>query len=207
MQWHNLLPFFDFRHCRLIRTHSHSAFTAAATSYHSVHVLLLMTSLLWPPNNLSISTSTSLTHTWMLVSESCASSHCLMPWFTTETHWSAEKGNSALNRVWESSDLCSFASCHFKAVLSGCSSTIIISYLAARGLGRGGRPMLGLCLFLLAVCPGPSLGCGPLPKRKCSQAGMDSSTDTQYRVWKKRTKMSPVVDHKTPTHHISLHFQ
>ena len=67
-----------------------AALTAAATCYHSVYFLLLMESLLLPPNNLSFFISTSLSGSSMLVSESCtSSSHCVMPWFCIETNWSA----------------------------------------------------------------------------------------------------------------------
>lgn len=60
------------------------------------------------------------------------------------------------------------------------------TYRAVRAFGRGGRPwslaVLGFCLALLGGCPGPWVGGGPLPRRKCSQAGIDSSTDAQYLV-------------------------
>lgn len=71
------------------------------------------------------------------------------------------------------------------------------AYRAVLGLGRGGRPRslaaLGFSLALLGGCPGPSDGCGPLPRRKCSQAGTDSSTDAQYLVYNRETILTLVL--------------
>lgn len=78
-----------------------------------------------------------------------------------------------------------------KAILQATPSATQLTYRAALGLGRGGRPqslaVLGFCLARLGGCPGPSVGCGPLPRRKCSQAGIDSSTDAQYLVYNRET--------------------
>lgn len=77
---------------------------------------------------------------------------------------------------------------------TGVPSQSELTYLAGLGLGRGGRPWFlavpGFCLALLCGCTGLSVGCRPLPRRKCSQAGTDSSTDIQYLVWKRETTQS-----------------
>lgn len=83
------------------------------------------------------------------------------------------------------------APCDHPSLLSGYSAPSPLTYRAVLGLGRGGRPLslavLSFCLVLLAVLSGLSVGWGPLPRRKFSQAGIDSSTDVQYRVSRART--------------------
>lgn len=76
-----------------------------------------------------------------------------------------------------------------KAIVQATSLAAQLTYRAALGLGRGGRPqsltVSGFFFDLLGGCPGPSVGCGPLPERKRSHAGRDSSTDAQYLVYNK----------------------
>lgn len=78
---------------------------------------------------------------------------------------------------------------HHMTINTNFQPSLPLTYLVL-GFGRGGRPrslaLLAFCLSLLGVWPDPSVGWGHLPRRNCSQAGMCSSTDAQYLVWKKQ---------------------
>lgn len=85
---------------------------------------------------------------------------------------------------------------HHKTVKTILQATVVPSaqplvHQAVLGFRGGGREwplaVLGFCLALLPGCPVVSVGCGPLLKRKCSQAGIDSSTATQYCVYNRKT--------------------
>lgn len=106
--------------------------------------------------------------------------HHLSNVFSVHTVFSAE-----VSRVFESPDDPLYR-VTIRAISEATPASLFI-YRAVLDLGRGGRPWSlaspGLCLALLGGSAGPSDGCGPLPRRKCSQTGIDSSTDAQYLVY------------------------
>lgn len=84
-------------------------------------------------------------------------------------------------------------------------------YEAALGLGcRGSQwslAVLGFCLGVLGDGSGPTVGCWPSPRRKCSQTGRASDTETQYWLWhtgKESLKYDEALERSDRTLH-SIH--